>query len=580
MRREVRARWRRLPSFVIVFGYAILVALVLGYVYDRDATNQTLYRDAGTPGAGAVGHQLFVTLTWMQTLGWMLFAPLLTATCITSEREAGLLDALQLSYLTPWRMVWGKLLSGLAFIALMLLVPLPALAICFQLGGVAPAELVEAFALHTVTATTGAVVGLFCSAWCRRATTALGLTAAFMVGFNIAYGYFGLWYAHPLVATFGIFNHEIGLGAWVGSIVVQLGLSGLLLWNAATALVRPLPEYLPPPTLASTPVRTSTEPMPPTVTYPAVTVSQSGAMLQTPALHSAVAPGEITLSLPVTNIHFPVARWWQPPGTERLRFNNPVLQRETQHKFRFRQESAYGQFDAWPLSVTLLLVSFACIEFFLLMVEAMNTAIRTNVWWVHAHLWLFGIVIGVAFMGAPAFAREREKGLLELLLLSALTPTEIIWGKLCAPLIACGYYSLPLLLPMIFCIRILPGDRTGVSLPQALGTIAIVSATACCYTALALCLSWLCNRLAAAFIWTLLALFIVLLCAPLLFNFGLQAQWWRLAHPFLALVQLASLHAPAQIAAYASSSALLLFSVGGVLLAWLRWAMRHGARGR
>lgn len=580
LQREVRARWRRLPAFAIVFGYALLVALVLGYIYDRDATNQVLYRDAQTHSAGAVGHQLFVTLTWLQTLGWMLFAPLLTATSITSEREAGLLEGLQLSYLTPLRLACGKLLSALAFIALMLLVPLPALAICFQLGGVAPAELIEAFMLHAVTATTGAVIGLYCSAWCRRATTALGLTVAFMLGLNIAYFYFGLWFAHPIAATFGIFNHEIGLGAWAGSIMVQAGLSGLLLWNAATALVRPLPEYLPPPTLANVlevPIETLARPLSPAA-QPASTTSQTGAVLQTQVEPRIVAPGEISLTLPATNIYFPIARWWQPPGTDRLRFNNPVLQRETQHKFRFRQEATYGQFDAWPVSALLLLGSLGVIEFLLLPEEIAQPSIRANVWWVHAHLWLFGVIIGAALVGATAFAREREQGLLEPLLLSALTPTEIIWGKLCASLIACAYYSLPLLVPMAFCIRIWPGDSTGVTLWQAIGTLLIVSAAAWCYTALGLCLSWRCRRLAGAFIWTPVALFVLLLCAPLLFNFGLNTQWWRLAHPFLALTQLASLHAPGQIITHALASALLLFGFGCALLAWLRWAMRHGAR--
>ena len=45
-----------------------------------------------------------------------------------------------MSRLTPLQIVTGKLLSALSFIGLMMVVPLPSIAICFLLGGVSPGE--------------------------------------------------------------------------------------------------------------------------------------------------------------------------------------------------------------------------------------------------------------------------------------------------------------------------------------------------------------------------------------------------------------------------------------------------------
>ncbi|MBV9865584.1 MAG: ABC transporter permease subunit [Abitibacteriaceae bacterium] len=562
LQREVRARWRRLPAFATVFGYAALFSVLMGAVYAQYA--KTFHFDPQQNSA-ALGHELFVTLTWMQTLGWMLLAPLLTVTSITAEREAGLLEALQLSPLTPLRIVTGKLLSALSFMALMLLVPLPAIAVCFQLGGVSPYEFMQALLLHITTAVTGAIIGLNCSAWSRRTATALGAVAASLLVLNLACLYLGpiLWYAHPIVATLAIFNPEFGFASWAESMLVQVTLSCFLVYNAAGALLRPLNENSPPPILMDAAG---------SQLAPAPTHEEN----QVNLLAAGTSPSsEITIE---GTDHFPFVRWWQVPLPAHWRFANPILQRELRHKFRFRQESAYGQFDLAPVSFIVITCFFLLVEAFCFMGVLLQPDVRANLWWLHAYGWLFIVIAASALMGASAFAREREAGLLEPLLLSSLSPREILWGKLCAPLLACCYYSLPVLLAMVLCIDIIPAFMTGISPLQAIATLLIVGAAAWCYTALGLCLSWCCKRLSIALTWTLVGLFTSLLCAPLLLNAFGDSSWWQPGHPFLALAAVSHRRDAFSIAATTLPCALILFGVGCILLLWLAWAMRYGAR--
>ena len=235
--REVRARWRNWPAFLVVLSYAALLAGTVGWRY---ATALNAGQGITVATAPHLGRELFITITVVQALGWMLLAPVLTATAIAGERERGTLGSLHLSCLTPQQICTGKLLSALSFIALMLLVPLPIMAVCFPLGGVSPAEFVTALALHTITAITCASIGLFCSASNRRSVTALGMSLIIIALWCVIPP---LCFLSPLFAAQSL-SHD---GVWLCllSIAFQLTAPIVLLRKASAALLNPLPE-LPP----------------------------------------------------------------------------------------------------------------------------------------------------------------------------------------------------------------------------------------------------------------------------------------------------------------------------------------------
>jgi hypothetical protein len=165
------------------------------------------------------------------------------------------------------------------------------------------------------------------------------------------------------------------------------------------------------------------------------------------------------------------------------------------------------------------------------------------------------LMLACAVMGASAFTRERENGTWEGLQLSLLPPREVIGAKFLAPLIACFYYSLPILPILFFYVRwpttftyssdggIIPNifsTLPGVPPSQALSTFLVLGSAAAFVTAWGLMFSVLCRRTVASVGWTLSTLLLGLFLLPFVFrsSYGMQdslsffINWWN---PFIAL---------------------------------------------
>jgi ABC-type transport system involved in multi-copper enzyme maturation permease subunit len=426
--------------------------------------------------AGA-GHPIFAGITWMQTLGWLLLAPALTATSIAGEREQGLLESLQLTPLSSLQIAWGKLVSVLLFALLMWICALPISAICFLLGGVSSGEYLISVLLQIVTAVTGAVVGLYFSAWSHRAGAALRKTFAALIVWNIGSLLcaalplgssltnrllYPIGSSNPVIAVLSVVQQDmrgifvlrgggfaplawwidalIDLPPWAISVLLQSTVSLLLFISTVRALRRPLPEQY--------------------------WIERSHPKRQRDASSTRNAPGS------ARNID-PEARdamWWQLPVTRLLRFNNPLLQREVHGKFRMRRV---------PLAVIVgeAILGLGVFYFYALaMWWAMtDSSSRTTIWGVICLTMLIVVMIASPMMGAGAFSREREGGTFESLFLSSLSNREIWMAKILAPLIAHCVYGLSMVPLLALCVRSLTyrpdPSLSGSSLTQALATL-------------------------------------------------------------------------------------------------------------
>ena len=567
--REVRARWRNWQSFVLVFGYAALLALAMGWRYAGFEANDAVRYEWAPNGQNfahslaprermaAFGHDLFLTVSWMQTLAWMLIAPALTASTIAGERERGLLEALQLSPLSAVRIVLGKLSSVLFFIALMTLVPLPISAISFLMGGVSPMDFALAFLIQATTALTCAVIGLFCSATSRRAAVALrgAFVFIFIWGASSGLAFFMAqpsWWSrwtfaiapnatwsitltafaitNPVIAihTLGdstlfdaIFSQGVVTGPvwritpagpisvagpampaaptplgdapWAINILFQGVLALALLWLSVRWVRKPLPEQ-------HWQERTGW-----------------GEWLKARLLgpDGEKAARRDKASTRQLKRQARQALLWDLPFVYFIRFKNPVLQREVRGKFRWRRGSLW-------LSLTRAGVALAAVSFYLMILfSAFDATTRDKVWGLVSRGGLIAVIFAGAVAGASAFTREREAGTWEGLWLSTLPRREILTGKLLAPLIACFYYSAPLWPVVLPCLA-WPWrpDEGGSEVPlaHAVVTLLIVTAAGFCYTAWGLLISWLCRRTAVAIGWTLGTIIMGLIFGPLVMN--------------------------------------------------------------
>jgi ABC-type transport system involved in multi-copper enzyme maturation permease subunit len=575
---EWRTRWRGHRAFALLLGYAVLLCFAMIGIYGESVDGTA----SGIAGTARAGHSLFMMLTWMQLAAWLLLSPGLTAGGIAGEREKGLLESLQLSPLMPRQIITGKLSSSLLFVLLVIFISQPVVGICFLLGGVSEAEYLTSVGLQLLTALFGATIGIFFSAWNRRAGAALRKAFAVVILWSIASlvslitvffpGINSFWrtvgfvtvFSHPasgalfmddsFPATFATLPGPLVFFAgqpWLFTLLFQAVAICLALYSASRAVRRPLPEQY------------------------WIEAKKNSQHRDLPSTHNATQVSQTERSS--------ASLWWELPFA-RLKFNNPLLQRELRGKFRMRAVPSY------VLAVEALL-ALAVAYFY---VRAIFWAIfepdsRSVIWWVIAFTALFILMVAVPVMGAGAFTRERESGTFESLFLSVLSNREVVIAKIGAPLLSCVLFSTPLLPLLLLCIRTVNYQpnwgANGISISQAIGTVLVLTASAFSCGSFGMLISWYCKRTSAAIGWTLGGLFTILAVLPLLWQLIATpsgALW--ILHPMFGLAAVSdprnidyALHNTDPIVI--SALFFLLHSViGYVLLVLLQHAMINRAR--
>lgn len=528
--REVRARWRGQRAFWILGGYAALLCLWAFFNCAR------ALRDGET--IAERGHSLFVALTILQTLAWMILGPALTATSIASERERGLLDALHLTTLSPRTIALGKWSGALLFSVFLGLISLPLTVLCFTLGSISVEDALQAFFLQGATLACSAAIGLCCSAWSLRAATALRIS----FGVTLFWGFAG--FVAMIALLWPRWNPILRM---VMLLIVQI--------NPVMVAVS-----MDNPTLASSLSGALAQ-----LTTPLVRLT--GPILVSPAIFCVVieliatavllAASTIALRRPLDE-----AVWWEPkPRPPRAAsrkaqrnwerqiaalpqwiarltaFSNPILRHETRGKLRMRQPPRAAIVVELLMALAVLGV-YASLFFaawfqptgsFLSLWLGRNSgfelSLRETIWRVLPWVAFLVMVPGAALMGATGLARERESGGWEALKLSMLTPGEILWGKFGGVLWACAFFSLPLwplLLPGIRSFDYQPflsdvtDTRNGVPLTYAAAALALLVSTTIGAAGLGLLISYPCQRSEVAGGQALGALLLLLGVPPLL----------------------------------------------------------------
>jgi ABC-2 type transport system permease protein len=139
--KELRGRMRGARTYWLLFGYLLLLSLILFFSYLGWWNSHSNAMDVGGASAGfTVGRTFFKTLFYSQAVMIALITPALTAGAISIEREQRTYEMLRGTVLRPGSIVWGKLASSVSFVALLLTSSLPLLSLCFLLGGVSPGE--------------------------------------------------------------------------------------------------------------------------------------------------------------------------------------------------------------------------------------------------------------------------------------------------------------------------------------------------------------------------------------------------------------------------------------------------------
>jgi ABC-type transport system involved in multi-copper enzyme maturation permease subunit len=527
---EWRARWRGVRAFRLLLLCVVLLSVVAFFSY-YSAVETFNYNQnrSSIESASRAGSGLFIGLSLAQILGWMLIAPLMTATTIAAEREQGILEGVQLSRLKPLQIVLGKLASALIFALLLGATTLPIVGICFLLGGVSPGEFAQSWALQFSTALCGASAGLFFSAHSRRAGAALrgaliSLVAWFIGSYIIfAMGLGGMWtngrnsgnsvfaqlmvlqgYANPvLVAGDSIVGRVNGGGGFLSSSTAATGKNNAISQLISTIMAQPpwlvcmalqgLATLL----FLLLAARALRRPFGASDESAARRKQEGRAKTARPRGTAPKADAVAASASASTRASSESGDWWEVPYFSKLTFQNPMLQREVRGKFRMRRVSLVAIVFEGLLALGVLYLYVRALGWALTNADA-----RTTIWWVLSWVGLILILVAMPVMGAAAFTRERESGTFEGVMLSLLSNRDIERGKLLAPLFACAVYGvLPLLPLLLLCLRpqaytsgAATNWRLGITIWQAIATFCVLGAAAYAGTSIGMAASWTARR--------------------------------------------------------------------------------------
>lgn len=543
-RRESRVRWRGWRGFALLFLYAMALCWVVGWSYATSAANNEIN---GSADLAESGRAMFRTVQFLQMLTWLLMVPILTSTIISSERERGLLEALQLSGLRSRQIVGGKIGAVLLFVVLIMLAGSPVTSLCFLLGALAPEEFIRSLALQAVTILLCAAIGLFYSARAPRSLGAVrnSLIAMLLFGIGTAFAmpiYFqlpfdglgivlstqtdaflqnifgGLTLLNPMRAQMAVFDDyntaypDLAGQIWTSydafqfTLIALSVLALLFLWGATRAVKRVWDDpqwverkrYLTFRNGRFTWREAQKQP----------TQWGNERLEEKQAAHSAgLAPTPTPRDVSLAVMDTPLAAF--------IHFRNPVLQREVRGKLRVRR---------YPKPVTLLMSALAVVGGIAYMYGIFWGWVEVNgrrdFWALCMFSSLLAVTIGVPVMSAGALTRERENGTWEMLELSLMEPRELLFGKVLAPLFFVAMLLVllaPMLIPGVNYLdfSLVAQERyAAISLPKAVLIVLLLLSTSFCFAAWGLWLSWHFRATVTAMAVSLLSMIVILLVLP------------------------------------------------------------------
>lgn len=172
-----RMRSIRTPLLITLYGgaiFALAMAMAFGGFMDDTIS---IYRLQD-------GVSAYAALLAVQFALLLLIAPAMTSGSVSGERERQTLDMLLVTNTGSLRIVAGKLLEALGYIALLLVAALPSMCLAVVTGGVTLADVLTGFLFLLVTAFATLSVGVFASSLFRRTVTAtvISYLIVFLIG--------------------------------------------------------------------------------------------------------------------------------------------------------------------------------------------------------------------------------------------------------------------------------------------------------------------------------------------------------------------------------------------------------------
>lgn len=443
--REVAIAPRRIKIYVARTTYA-LALLVLMCTAWLVLTGTQMVRDLGD--LARFGTALFQILTPLQLALAAFFSALLAASEVAHEKDRRTLILLLLTNLSNSELVLGKLMASLLGVLVMLLAALPVFLLTALLGGVSYGQIARAMAVTLATVLVCGSLGSTLALWREKTFQALAMTVLVLV----------LWLALGEVIARGV------LGASFGGLPCQALAAGLSPWQAILEAARPYVQDQPSLGLLGTPVHLFL------VTAAAIAVLLDGFAVAMVRVWNPSRSDEGRMQTE----EYPVSKTDGVSGdaavkqpeqhaTTRRVWDNPIIWREIR---------------TWAYGRRILVVRLAYLAIFALaaaglyvMASGGASALQSQSALVMVPLLLLSLVL-VNAQAVTSLTSERDVKALDLLLVTDLTPKEIVFGKLGGV-----FYNTKemVVLPVLLCAGLwLAGTLSFENLVYVLGSLAVL----------------------------------------------------------------------------------------------------------
>ncbi|MEW6357029.1 MAG: ABC transporter permease subunit [Planctomycetota bacterium] len=386
--------------FILRFGYiaALLAVELVGLFLAEMAVSPSRPAETVYP---QLGRTLFHVFTIAMGAAVVIVTPAFAGGLIAIEKERKTLGLLFVTALTEREIIQHKLLSQAIILASTLLAPVPILFVCLVFGGVDWLEMLCRFCLIISTFFFCCGVGIFASAISpdTGAANKIALALTWLI-LLIPPGSVG---AATLIAQ------SAAKGSELARYATQFGDR---MWAAAPYFNPPIAAYVLTEKVSNV-----------AGSVPGASGWIVCSLLGIAAFWVGIYGASLALRDRAAVLDVTARRWALFPGAAALRrgrptqqvWDNPVLWREAHSARTLR-------WVLWLLlgmGLFLVVMGFAAVK-------------ATDEWyhWIAIVVETFVLFARVIDRGASAFAGEREKGTLDLVLLTQLTPVQIFWGKI------------------------------------------------------------------------------------------------------------------------------------------------------
>lgn len=184
---QVTARSMRLSWGLFAYEAILTLAFLLALTVIQ---SENTYYYGGNIYADLV--YLFPVVAVVQVCIVVLIVPIITASSISGERERQTLDIMLTTCMSPFSIVFGKVLSAVLRILFFVVASTPIMALSFVVGGTRWSSLFWYLLTIILLSVFSGSIGILCSAFCRKSITAV------IMSYALYFVFFGLTFV-PIV---------------------------------------------------------------------------------------------------------------------------------------------------------------------------------------------------------------------------------------------------------------------------------------------------------------------------------------------------------------------------------------------